>query len=182
MAILAGDALLTRAFGLLCETDDGRSARLVALLASACGAAGMIAGQVADMDLCHVPEGMAGVEYIHQRKTGALIEASARMGALCGGASTSTMEIIATYARQLGLAFQVADDVLDVTGQADDLGKTPGKDAQSGKRTTVAQMGLQAAQDQIAEHTRRAVQAVTELGDRAWALRALANRLAQRTR
>jgi geranylgeranyl pyrophosphate synthase len=182
MAILVGDALLTRAFGLLCETGDRRGTALAGILASAAGAGGMIAGQVADMDLCRVPEGMAGVEYIHHRKTGALIEASARMGALCAGAGERAMENVMTYARQLGMAFQIADDVLDVTGQAENIGKTPGKDARSGKRTTVAQIGIHAARERIAEHTRRALEAAGHLGDRAEPLVALARGLAQRTR
>ena len=182
MAILAGDALLTRAFGILGEAGAGPVAALSAELARGAGAAGMIAGQVADMDLCTIPPGVEGLSYIHARKTAALIRSAARMGAICGGASAQQLESITQYAQALGLAFQLIDDLLDVSGSAQDLGKTPGKDAAAGKRTHVAIIGLEASQQLAASLTGRAIDAAKPLGERGSDLLALATLLSQRTR
>jgi geranylgeranyl pyrophosphate synthase len=182
MAILTGDALLTRAVHLLCPLEGPLAARLICVLTRSAGPRGMIAGQVADMDLCDVPDGLEGVEYIHRRKTGALIEASAKMGGHCAQAGSEGVDRLAAYGRELGVAFQVVDDLLDVIGQAQQLGKTPGKDAQSGKRTTVAQIGVQAARDRVDQHTAAAIEAIKPLGPQAEKLRRLAQLLQQRTR
>jgi len=181
MAILAGDALLTRAFGLLAETSDPRSAKLSAELAGGAGAAGMIAGQVADMGLCRIPPDLAGLKFTHQRKTGAMIRSAVRMGAICARASDVQMRAVTRYGESMGLAFQVFDDLLDVTAEADVLGKTPGKDARSGKRTYVAEMGLRQATSLGRELTRQAVEALAPLGDSGENLRRLAQLLAERT-
>ena len=182
MAILVGDALLTRAFGVLAEGNGSLSPRLCAELACAAGAAGMIAGQVADMSLCRVSEGQEGLRYIHLHKTATLMRAAARMGALCGSARGEVLEAVSRYAESLGLAFQVFDDVLDVTGDARQLGKTPGKDAQAGKRTQVAEMGLAQAKALGERLTQSAVEALAPLGEKAQKLRRLAELLAERTR
>ncbi|RPI63087.1 MAG: polyprenyl synthetase family protein, partial [Planctomycetaceae bacterium] len=143
MAILVGDALLTRAFGVLAGgPDSSLAAKLVAELATAAGPAGMIAGQVADMELCTLPQGLDGLRFIHARKTGAMIRSACRMGAMCANADESAMKAISDYAEHLGLAFQVIDDVLDVTGSVESIGKTPGKDAAAGKKTYVSLLGL----------------------------------------
>ena len=193
MAILAGDALLTRAFGVLASDEhlpgqapgagdsDGRIALLVAELAQGAGETGMIAGQVADMDLCAVPGGEEGLRYIHSRKTAALIRAAVRMGAICGRADPKQLEAVSAYGEQIGQAFQLVDDLLDATGEAADLGKTPGKDAQSGKRTHLSQMGHQAASILARQQTARAILAIAPLGPRAEGLIELARRLAERT-
>ncbi len=180
MAILAGDALLTRALGLLAEGPEPLSARLVTELASAAGPAGMIAGQVADMDLCPVAPGIEGIQYIHSRKTAAMIRCSVRMGAICAGADPHALADLSEYGQQLGLAFQLEDDLLDATAPASAIGKTPGKDAASGKRTALSQVGLEAAQSLAAELTRRAVEALAPLGERGTELLALAQRLTGR--
>ncbi len=180
MAILAGDALLTRAFGVLAEVDDG-AGLLVAELAAAAGPAGMIAGQVADMGLCDVPDGAEGVGYIHRHKTADLIRASAVMGAICGGAEKSQTDAIRDYAVSLGLAFQLFDDLLDVTAPAEQIGKTPGKDAHTGKRTHVAQMGLERSVELGRQITQKAIGALEPLGDRAEKLRSLTELLSERT-
>lgn len=181
MAILTGDALLTRAFGVLAETGDPQSAKLVSILARGAGTAGMIAGQVADMELCDLPVGPDGVWYIHERKTAALIAAAVTMGATCAGASDVQRKAMAQYGRCLGLAFQLFDDLLDVTGSAADLGKTPGKDAQAGKRTGVAEMGLEELTRRGRLLTRQAIEALTPLDGRDGELRKLADLLTQRT-
>lgn len=185
MAILAGDALLTRSFAVLAggarDANAQRAAQAVAELAQGAGEVGMIAGQVADMDLCPVAEGLEGLRYIHSRKTGALIRASVRMGAICGQASPAVLEELSRFGENLGLAFQMVDDLLDATGQAATLGKTPGKDAASGKRTYVSLLGLEAAGAMAKEITAAAVESLTSLGAGAASLRQLAVLLTERT-
>lgn len=181
MAILAGDALLTRAMGLLAESGDALAGSLVCELAQAAGAAGMIAGQVADMDLCPAGTGMDALNYIHARKTAAMIRCATRMGGLCGGASEAQLSALSDFGLNLGLAFQLKDDLLDVLGQAHTLGKTPGKDAASGKRTHLTEMPIDAAKEMVVELTNRAVGALTPLKDNAKPLADLARMLIERT-
>jgi len=181
MAILAGDALLTRAFGLLAESEDARAAGVMAELARAAGPAGMIAGQVADMGLCELPDGLEGLHYIHLHKTAAMIRAAARIGAVCAGATEQQLAAMSTYGESLGLAFQLFDDLLDVTGSAEQIGKTPGKDAEVGKRTHVAELGLERARAAGRELTDAALRSLEPLGPAAESLRTLANLLTQRT-
>ena len=181
MAILAGDALLTRALGVLGEAEDPRAAALVAELAQAAGAAGMIAGQVADMKLCELPDGQAGMTYVHLRKTGALLKAAARMGAICADATAEQADGVGRFAGWLGVAFQVVDDLLDATSSASQLGKTPGKDHQAGKLSATACVGLDAAAEMARELTGKALSALDVLGPRAGELRQLARCLLGRT-
>ena len=181
MAILAGDALLTRAMGLLADSDDPRALPVAAELARSAGPAGMIAGQVADMGLCDVEHGLAGLRYIHGRKTAALICAAVRIGALCADAREQDLQAISDYGHSLGMAFQLVDDLLDVTGDAETLGKTPGKDADSDKRTHAALLGLEAAAEMARDLTKQARRALRPLGDGAETLCRLAELLAQRT-
>ncbi len=182
MAILAGDALLTRAFGVLGELDRPVAGALVAELAHAGGCSGMVAGQVADMDLCPIPAGLAGLDYIHARKTAALLRAAARLGALAAAAEPHALAAVSTYGLHLGLAFQLVDDLLDATGSPDEVGKATGKDAAAGKRTHVAIVGLPRARELARELTDGAIRALAPLGDRALALRRLAESLTERTR
>ncbi len=181
MAVLAGDAMLTRAFGVLLDADDPLSGRLAAELAGGAGPAGMIAGQVADMGLCELPDGPEGLRYIHLHKTADLIRTSARMGAICGEAPGEHLAAISEYAEKVGLLFQLVDDLLDVTGDAQKLGKTPGKDASSGKRTHVAELGIEASRSLCRGLTDKAVAALGPLGEKAEKLARLAALLAQRT-
>ena len=181
MAILAGDALLTRASSVLAESGDPRAAKLVLELTRCAGPAGMIAGQVADMKLCGVPEGLDGVTYIHERKTAALIKAAAAMGGISGGLGDSEIESLGEYGLALGLAFQVFDDVLDVTADVASLGKTPGKDAEADKLTVVAQIGLDGARKLGTELSDRAIAALDRFGARAEKLVELASLLTKRT-
>ena len=159
MAILGGDALLTEAFGLLARApDDAASAsrrlRIVALLAEAAGAAGMVGGQAVDLHLSgqggpNAPQQpaptLAVLQDMHARKTGALIRAAAVSGAIVVGASDHVANAIDAFAAELGLAFQIVDDVLDVEGTDQALGKTAGKDAAAGKLTYPALLGLDAS-------------------------------------
>ena len=182
MAILVGDALLTRAFALLGESDDPAAGRLLCELAHAAGSAGMIGGQVADMGLCDVPPGVEGLRLIHKTKTAALIRAAARMGAISAGADKVELEAVSTCAELVGLAYQVIDDVLDATGTAEKLGKTPGKDAAGEKRTYVALLGLDRARELGRELNHQAVAALAPLGDRGRELAELAETLGGRIR
>jgi geranylgeranyl pyrophosphate synthase len=181
MAILAGDALLTRAVSVLAESGQARAAELVLELTLRAGPAGMIAGQVADMKLCDVPDGIEGVTYIHMRKTAALLRAAAAMGGISSGLDDGEIEALGQYGQALGLAFQVFDDVLDVTADAASLGKTPGKDADSDKRTVVAQLGLDGARKLGENLSDQAVSALDVFGRRAEKLVQLADLLTKRT-
>ncbi|MFA6033623.1 MAG: polyprenyl synthetase family protein [Myxococcota bacterium] len=144
-AILAGDALLTEAFTLM--TGGGYAAEGPALrasfeLASAAGSAGMAGGQMMDIAATGVPIDRAGLEAVHRAKTGMLIRAAVRMGAIIAGASGGELERLTFYAEKIGLAFQIADDVLDVVSTTAGLGKTAGKDSSQGKTTFVDLLGV----------------------------------------
>jgi farnesyl diphosphate synthase len=182
MAILVGDALLIRAFGVLSGCQRRLCAALSAELATASGAAGMTGGQVADMSLCRVPAGAKGLRYIQMLKTAAMIRGAVRLGAVCGGASGKTIDAIGGYGEALGLAFQVYDDLLDATASAASLGKTPGKDAAADKRTWVSQIGLDATRSLGERLTEQAAQCLAPLGPRGARLARLAKALSQRTR
>ncbi len=179
MAILAGDGLLTEAFALLAdapETTDAatvaRKLRVVGLVAAAAGPIGMVGGQAIDLGYSIAdlggqrppPLDAAGLRAMHSKKTGALIRASAVAGAIMGGAGDSTVDQIDIAAAELGLAFQIVDDILDVEGVSADLGKTAGKDAAAGKPTYPALYGLDTAQRMAAECLERAESALRAAG------------------
>jgi geranylgeranyl diphosphate synthase type II len=148
-AILAGDALLTLAFEVLATTPPAapapRRAEAVAVVARRSGVAGMVGGQLADLEAERKPAALATLEWIHRHKTGALLQASAEVGAIHAGASPADRTALARFAGALGLAFQIADDILDRTASATALGKTPGKDERSGKATYPALIGIEAS-------------------------------------
>ncbi len=181
MAILVGDALLTRAFELLSQALPDRAPALCRELAQAAGSSGMVAGQVADMGLCELPPGPEGLWYIHERKTGAMIRAAVRMGAIAAGGEPDVVDALGRFGSALGKAFQLYDDLLDEVGSAEALGKTPGKDARNGKRTAVSLLGLEGARRRGEELTAEALGALDRLGERADELRKLANLLTART-
>ena len=176
MAILAGDALLTEAFAVLARgrrAGPGKS-QLVAELAAAEGAAGMVGGQAADLDAERNPDSTVRVETIHARKTARMIEAAVTMGAVVGKAGRRTAGQLALYGRHLGMAFQIADDILDARGSTEELGKTAGKDAARRKRTYVSVYGLQEAEHRARAELNTALNAIAEFGDKADPLRDLA--------
>jgi geranylgeranyl diphosphate synthase type II len=149
-AILAGDALLTLAFEVLATRPPGdaralRRAEAVAVVARRAGHAGMVGGQLADLEAERTPPAAAPLEWIHRHKTGALISASVELGVLHAGVSEADRAAMARYGEAVGLAFQITDDVLDRTATASALGKTPGKDEKSGKVTYPALLGLPAS-------------------------------------
>jgi geranylgeranyl pyrophosphate synthase len=184
-AILAGDALQTLAFQTVAEDetlDAALRVRLVAELARAAGTPeGMVAGQAHDL----AAEARADVdgrelERIHRRKTGALIAAAARAGALVAGAGREVVEAVNAYALDLGLLFQITDDLLDVTASASDLGKTPGKDARAHKATYPALYGLEAARARAGEVFERAGAALDTIHTPTPMLRGLARLVLER--
>jgi farnesyl diphosphate synthase len=149
-AMLAGDAMQALAFEVLTPDDDGQmapalQARLCALLARSAGHAGMAGGQAIDLASIGVALDEGALRDMHRRKTGALLQASVLMGAACGDADARAWTALAVYGAAIGLAFQVVDDILDVTQCSETLGKTAGKDEHHDKPTYVSLMGLDAA-------------------------------------
>ena len=144
-AILAGDALLTRAFAQLAEipAPDAVVRRAVAILGAATGSHGMVGGQMADLAAEGKRIDLPAVEYIHSHKTGALIQASVRLGAVHGRASAEVESQLAAYGARLGLAFQVIDDVLDESGTESGMGKAVHKDRERGKATYPSVIGVE---------------------------------------
>ena len=173
MAILAGDGLLTEAFAVLTAEAPApvppadRRLAMAAVLARAAGAIGMVGGQAIDLagagrvpDRAAPPFDAAALADMHARKTGALIRAAATLGALGAGADARTIAAVDDYARELGLAFQIVDDLLDVEGSTASLGKTAGKDAAAGKPTFPAIHGLDASRALAADCIARATAAL----------------------
>jgi geranylgeranyl pyrophosphate synthase len=176
LAVLAGDGLLTEAFHVLSaspapgipagspEPTADQRLQAVRVLAHAAGASGMVGGQAIDLAAAgrvasqdaRLLEG-AALEDMHRRKTGALIRAAVTMGAIVAGADTATVDAADDYARDLGLAFQIVDDILDVEGSAEALGKTAGKDAAAGKPTYPSFYGLEGSRRMAADCIGRAI-------------------------
>jgi farnesyl diphosphate synthase len=177
-AILAGDALQTRAFEVLAEEDTHADpearCELVAALAYASGARGMAGGQMIDMLGEGQPLSGPEITRLQALKTGRLIQFSAEAGAILGRAPQAQRHFIAAYGRELGGAFQIFDDVLDASGSAEDLGKTAGKDAAQGKATMVSILGLERARAQAEHLADQAAQHLESFGERAELLRQLA--------
>jgi geranylgeranyl pyrophosphate synthase len=166
VAVLCGDALLTHAFALLARTGP-LSGELVGVLAEAAGAAGMVGGQDLDLSATRAPGGAtdaADVARVHELKTAALIAAAAEMGAIAARARPTERLAAQAYGLALGRCFQAVDDILDVTGDAATLGKTPGKDEAAGKATLVAALGLEGARGRAKELARAARTAAEGLG------------------
>jgi geranylgeranyl diphosphate synthase, type II len=178
MAILAGDALLTLAFEVLGGTGD---ARLVQELATASGTVGgMIGGQVHDLEGENATPTAELLERIHRAKTGALLRASVRLGALHAGATAGQLDALSRYGEHAGLAFQIVDDVLDIEQSSETLGKTAGKDAEQHKITFPAVYGLAASKRMAEEQRHLAHEALAEFGERAQRLRELADLIVER--
>lgn len=184
LAILAGDALLTLAFQVLAQAEGvpgERRARLGAELARAAGTeGGMIAGQVEDLAGEGQPPAAELLERIHRAKTGALLTASVRMGAIAAGASAGQLAALTRYGQHVGLAFQIVDDLLDVEQPSEELGKTAGKDAQQGKITFPAVYGLAESHRRAQDEAARARAALDGFDERAAPLRELADYIVQR--
>ena len=181
MALLAGDALQTLAFEVLAKTLRSDAQAQIALLAGAAGSRGMAGGQA--LDLSHVGAALSlnELERMHALKTGALIQAAMRLGGACGRPlDQAEGDALDRYAAAVGLGFQVVDDVLDVEGTAQSLGKTAGKDAMQGKPTYVSLLGLDAAKERVAELRDEAHSALLGFGAGARRLNELADWIALR--
>jgi farnesyl diphosphate synthase len=191
-AILAGDALLTLAFDLLArlDLDAERRVALIALLAQSSGIGGMVGGQMLDLDAegrfhdSRQPLSLstAEIEQLQSMKTGALLEAACTAGAILGRANETDRAALARYAKALGLAFQIADDLLDAEGDAATLGKAAAKDAGKGKATFVSLLGNDGARKKLAALVEEAVSALATFGPRAAMLQDCARFIAARER
>lgn len=178
-AILAGDALMTMAFEILSDElshpDPNVRLRLIRNLARASGHHGMVGGQMIDLSASTKKLGEAEVYRLQQMKTGALISFAAEAGAVLGHASPQAVSSLQGYARDLGLAFQIADDLLDVEGDPQEVGKATGKDADAGKATLLDIMGVERARKQAEILANQAIEHLADFDDKAALLRAVAH-------
>lgn len=165
LATLAGDALNTLAFGILARMDISAEKRieLVQLLSVAAGAEGMVGGQVLDMEGEQRQLNLAELEQVHVNKTGALLRFSIEAGAVLADVSEQDRATLKEYAHHIGLAFQIQDDILDIEGTTEELGKTAGKDVASDKSTYPALLTLEGAKEKLAEHYQHAINALDQL-------------------
>ena len=186
-AILAGDSLQSLAFELISANPTPLNAlvkaKLMHGLAQAAGRGGMVGGQVRDLaaEGASEPPGFADVIMIHAQKTGALIAFAAESGAIIGGADDKARAALRLYGEKLGLAFQLRDDLLDIEGSAEALGKTPGKDAAAGKATLVSTLGMEKARTFLENLHQGALYALAPFGERADILRAAAGFVCHRS-
>ena len=183
-AILAGDALQTLAFKTVADDQDLSSDKRVHLIqeiATASGTpAGMVAGQALDLEAESRDVSAAELEQIHRLKTGAVIIAAARCGAIIAGATEAELEAITDYAAQLGLLFQITDDLLDITATAETIGKTPGKDIRSDKATYPSLYGIDTTREHLAHAHATACASLNRLNQPTSVLRALADFILER--
>lgn len=185
LAILAGDALLTMAFEIIAtdeNVDDKTKVKLITELSIASGAEGMVGGQVIDMQSENKAIDMATLKKMHAAKTGALFCAAIRMGAILAGANDKQLADLTEYARQFGLAFQITDDILDVTGDAATIGKPVGSDEKNHKSTYVTLGSLESAQNLAKEAVDKAKLALQDFDDNADFLRSLVDYLITRNK
>ncbi|HSD11123.1 MAG TPA: farnesyl diphosphate synthase [Candidatus Binatia bacterium] len=183
VAILAGDALLTEAFAVL-SADGGLSAerRVAAIreLAVAAGAEGMVGGQTADILAEGAKADLSRVESIHRRKTGALLRACVRIGGVLAGADALSLASLSAYGEAIGLAFQIADDLLDELGDTQATGKAAARDRERGKSTYPAALGVECARQSLRELLDQGLAALGEFGSSAEPLRGIARRIVER--
>lgn len=186
-AILAGDALLTEAFVLLSDPasfpgcPNSVVRQVTNLIARAAGSQGMVGGQVVDMQSEGQKIDFPTLEYIHARKTGALLLAAIQSGGLIGGADDAQFQLLTRYGEAAGLAFQVADDILDIVGDQQQLGKDVGSDQARGKATYPALLGLEEARQKANELKNLSLEALNPLGSAATALAAIARYIVERS-
>ena len=176
-AVLAGDALLTLAFGILADPATHPSgevrARLVARLAEAGGSEGMIGGQMMDMQAPERAYDLDGVVLLQRMKTGALFEFSCEAGSILAEASEDDRRRLRDFARDIGLTFQITDDLIDALGTAEDAGKAVGKDQEQGKATFISLYGVDGARAEASRLAHRAADSLAAFGPEAEGLRAV---------
>jgi geranylgeranyl diphosphate synthase type II len=186
IAILAGDALQTQAFGLLAGAQacrrhsPERLVQVIGMLAGACGSQGVIGGQVVDIESEGRLVSRERLDYIHAHKTGKLIHAAVMLGAILGGATQAQQAALSRYGEATGLAFQITDDILDVAGTSEQLGKTAGKDAQAGKATYPGLLGMEEARRMQRHYFELSLAALDTYDDTAEPLRHLARVIIER--
>jgi geranylgeranyl diphosphate synthase type II len=186
MAILAGDALLTMAFDLCSRPDlikgcdPIRQVRIIHELAYGSGHLGMVGGQVFDIQAENKDIDLAMLQNIHKHKTGMLIRAAVRIGAIAAGATDRQLDDLTRYAEDIGLAFQIADDILNVTGTREELGKNPNTDAERGKKTYPTFYGVEGAKKLAEECVTRAINRLSSFGPSADPLREIARYITSR--
>jgi geranylgeranyl diphosphate synthase type II len=182
MAILAGDAMVTMAFEIIAtEADPSVAPALVRELASASGPAGMTGGQVLDIDSENVALGLEQLQQLHRMKTGALLTAACRLGAIAAGAEVASLRAVTDFGQHMGLAFQIVDDLLDVTSTPEQLGKATRKDADKGKNTYPTLLGIEGSRREADAQLAAALAALDVLGPAADTLRTLAGFVVRRT-
>jgi len=183
-AILAGDALLTLAFEILAKqiSEPTVAVKLIGQLAQDAGPAGMIAGQIADLKAQNTPGTEKLLKYIHTNKTAKMFRCAAAMGAICAAADENQFDCLCEYGLKLGLSFQIADDILDVAGSSEHLGKTAGKDAKAAKCTYPAVLGLEKSKQLEKKLADEAITVLEPFGPGADILRQLAIILLERTK
>lgn len=177
IAVLAGDALLTLAFETMSKAKDipaDIKIQVIQEIASGSGTFGLVGGQVADLTYQGKTIGAEDLEFIHTNKTARLIQASVKAGAMVGNASSDTVEAMAQYGKYLGLAFQITDDILDVLGTAEKMGKAVGKDADLAKSTYPGLFGIENSKRMASECIQKALDAVSFLKERGQILEAIA--------
>ena len=186
IAILAGDALLTEAFHLLARRDlmenvpPQKLLDVIGEIAEAAGYCGMVGGQVVDIQSEGKPVDAETLHYIHTRKTGAMILASIRVGAILSGAGREELDALSRYGSNIGLVFQIADDILNVEGDSASMGKNTGSDASRGKITFPALIGLEASREKAGEIVEKALAEIEKFDRRADPLRMLAKYIVER--
>ena len=183
IAVLAGDALLTSAFEIVARAQPTRRYDTAALLTEISVAAGsqkLIAGQVADLEAEGKKVTRAQLQYIHENKTAAILTTAVRLGAMSANANSKQLAAVTTFGRALGLAFQIVDDILDVTQTSEKLGKSAGKDIAAQKATYPAVIGIEKSRVEARTLTRRAHGALKVFGAKGEALRELASYLLER--
>ncbi|MFC5557828.1 polyprenyl synthetase family protein [Ureibacillus thermophilus] len=183
LATLAGDALNTLAFGVLARMENvspEKKVELINLLSIASGAEGMVGGQVLDLDGENRELNLSELEQIHRNKTGAILRFSIESGAILSDATKEAREALIEYAHHIGIAFQIQDDILDVEGTSEQLGKTAGKDEESNKSTYPALLSLDGAKQKLQEHYQLALKALNRLSEDTTLLREFANYIVSR--
>jgi geranylgeranyl pyrophosphate synthase len=183
-AILTGDALLTLAFELLATEipDSHKAIKMVGVLAWVAGPSGMVAGQMADMLSEQSEPDIDMVNYIHTNKTAMMFSGAAAMGAIAAGAKSDVISAMTLYGLKIGLGFQVADDMLDITSTTEQMGKTVGKDTKQGKATYPAIMGMEKSKEAAEKLANEALELLEDFGEKAGLLRGLIFMLLNRTK
>ncbi len=188
MAILAGDGLLTFAFEVLAgmaaqgKMEPSKSAQVISTLAKAAGINGMVGGQAADVLMENMEINAEQLSFIHEHKTGALIKASVEIGGIIGGASREGLDALSRYGAALGLAFQIVDDLLDIEGDEEVLGKPVGSDIEKRKATYPALFGMEESREKARSYVDAALSALHFLDSKAEPLRAIARYVIERNR